>query len=356
MKRTLLAAASMLALASGAAQAQSNVTLFGLVDTGVEYVDGIGADDDSVTRMPTLAGSFASRWGMRGSEDLGGGLKALFHLEGGFGADSGVFQQSTGSLTRIFGRQQYIGLSGAWGEVTMGRLYSQLLWSILRTEPTVAQIYGSGAFELYLAVPRTDNAIAYRHKIGGVSFGALYSVGRNAGDGGSACPGEAPGDSGNCRQWSAHVSYDNPAGWGIGAWIDEANNPAGDAAFEYRALNGYFTVAKVKLSANYLDVGSDIALERKLWSIHAQYPITPKITIMGGYYDYDTDDSDNDSSMINLRVDYAFSKRTAAYLTAARMNNDDGAVRSASIGVIGATNTAPGENQNAFMIGLRHSF
>lgn len=355
MKHTVLAVASVLALAAGSAQAQ-NVTLFGLVDTGVEYVDGIGADDDSVLRMPTLAGSFASRWGMRGSEDLGGGLKAIFHLEGGFGADSGVFQQSTGSLTRIFGRQQYVGLQGAWGEVTMGRLYSQLLWSILRTEPTVAQIYGSGAFELFLAAPRTDNAIAYRHKISDVSFGALYSFGRTAGDGGGACPGEAPGDSSNCRQWSAHVSYDNPAGWGIGAWIDEANNAAGDQAFEYKALNGYFTVAKVKLSANFLDVGSDVAAERKLWSIHASYPLTPQITILGGYYDYDVDDSEDDSSMINLRIDYAFSKRTAAYLTAARIDNDGAATRSASIGVVGATNTAPGESQTAFMLGLRHSF
>lgn len=350
MRKTAIAATFGLALTAGAAQAQ-NVTLFGLVDTGVEYVNNIGPGGDSVFRMPTLAGSFASRWGMRGSEDLGGGLKALFHLEGGFGADSGVFQQAN----RIFGRQQYVGLSGSWGEVTMGRLYSQLLWSILRTEPTVAQIYGTGAFELFLAAPRTDNAIAYRHKISDVSFGALYSLGRdNPGAGG--CPGEAPGDRANCRQWSAHVSYDNPAGWGLGAWIDEANNADGDTAFEYKALNGYFTVAKVKLSANLLDVGSDIAAERKLWSIHATYPVTPQITVIGGYYDYDVDNSDDDSSMVNLRVDYAFSKRTAVYLTAARINNDGAATRSASIGVIGATPTGPGEGQTGVMIGLRHSF
>jgi predicted porin len=184
----------------------------------------------------------------------------------------------------------------------------------------------------------------------------LYSFGRTAGDGGGACPGEAPGDSSNCRQWSGHISYDNPAGWGVGAWIDEANNPAGDAVFEYRALNGYFTVAKVKLSANFLDVGSDVAAERKLWSIHASYPVTPQITVMGGYYDYDVENTDDDSSMINFRVDYAFSKRTAAYLTAARINNDCAATRSASIGVIGATPTGAGEGQTAVMIGLRHSF
>lgn len=355
MRKTAIAAAFGLAFTAGAAQAQ-NVTLFGLVDTGVEYVNNIGPGSDSVFRMPTIAGSFASRWGIRGSEDLGGGLKALFHLEGGFGADSGVFQQSTGSLTRIFGRQQYVGLAGPWGEVTMGRLYSQLLWSILRTEPTMAQIYGTGAFELFLAAPRTDNAIAYRHKISDVSFGALYSFGRTAGDGAGACVGEAAGDRSNCRQWSAHASYDNPAGWGVGAWIDEANNAAGDQAFEYKGLNGYFTVAKVKLSANLLDVGSEVAAERKLWSIHAAYPITPQITVEGGYYDYDVDNTDDDSSMVNFRLSYAFSKRTAAYLTAARISNDGAATRSASIGVIGATPTGPGEDQTAVMIGLRHSF
>lgn len=114
MKRSVLAAVSLLALAAGAAQAQ-NVTLYGLVDTGVERLDNVGAGEHDVYRMPTIAGSFASRWGMRGSEDLGGGLKAIFTLESGFAADSGAFQQGG----RIFGRQLFVGLQGGWGSITM---------------------------------------------------------------------------------------------------------------------------------------------------------------------------------------------------------------------------------------------
>ncbi len=64
--------------------AQSSVTLYGIIDTGVEYVSHANAAGDGVFRMPAITGSLPSRWGLRGVEDLGGGLKALFTLENGF--------------------------------------------------------------------------------------------------------------------------------------------------------------------------------------------------------------------------------------------------------------------------------
>jgi predicted porin len=360
MKRTLLAAASMLALAAGSAQAQSSVTLFGLVDTGVEYIDNIGPEGDSVVRMPTLAGSFASRWGVRGTEDLGGGLKANFILESGFGADSGVFQQGN----RMFGRQLYVGLSGNWGAVTLGRLYSQLLWTQIKTDPFMASVYGPGAFDTFLAGPRLDNAIAYNHKIGGLSFGAQYSLGRdNNGSASPGCAGEAAGDSSNCRAWSANLIYEG-AGWGVGGYLDEQNNALGETD-ERHSINGYFTLGKTKLMANYLvrDNENTVTVtpapsgESTLWSLGVSHPVTDKITFEAAYYDYDIDETDNDASMIVLRGSYAFSKRTATYLYLGHMMNDGNSALSASIGVLPSTSLPDlGEDQTAVMIGLRHSF
>ena len=68
--------ASLAACASGASHAQSSVTLYGIIDTGVEWVNNVGAKKSSVVRVPTLTGSIPSRWGLRGKEDLGNGLSA----------------------------------------------------------------------------------------------------------------------------------------------------------------------------------------------------------------------------------------------------------------------------------------
>lgn len=363
MNQSTIALASLLALACGTtqaqAQAQSSVTLYGLLDAAVERVDNVGAGGDSVVRMPTLAGSVASRWGLRGSEDLGDGLKAVFVLESGFGVDSGVPQQSTGTQTRLFGRQAYVGLSGSWGSFTMGRQYSQLFNVQPKTDPFLASAYGDGAFDLFLAGPRYDNAVSYGGKFGGLYVGALYSFGRTTGDGPAACPGEAAGDSDNCTAWSLGAMYEG-TGWGLGAWADEQNSAAGDPK-RYIGLNGYYVLGKTKLMANYLDIKDEQPLvdtKAQLWSLAVSHPVTEQITLEGAYYDYDLDDSDNDAQMFVVRANYAFSKRTTAYIYAAHLANDGTRAGSVSVGVVPTTSVLPaaGKGQTGFMVGLRHSF
>lgn len=78
---------------------------------GVEYVNNVGTTKSGLVRMPNLTGTVPSRWGVRGKEDLGGGLHAVFTLESGFAPDSGVSNQGG----RLFGRQANVGLSGPWG-------------------------------------------------------------------------------------------------------------------------------------------------------------------------------------------------------------------------------------------------
>jgi len=107
MKLNTIATASLLAAAATGANAQTNVTLYGVIDTGVEYITNVGGGD-SLTRMPTLTGGqLPSRFGFRGTEDMGGGLKAVFTLESGFAPDQGTLNQGG----RIFGRQVLISTS-----------------------------------------------------------------------------------------------------------------------------------------------------------------------------------------------------------------------------------------------------
>jgi general bacterial porin, GBP family len=120
-KTTLLAAAAL--LAAGAAQAQSTVTLYGLLDLGLnQYKAGSNSGGASVWKLNdgVVNGLNGSRWGIRVSEDLGGGLKANAVAESGLSADTGALGQ--GGLA--FGRQVFVGLSQAsLGELRVGRQY-----------------------------------------------------------------------------------------------------------------------------------------------------------------------------------------------------------------------------------------
>lgn len=119
MKKTLLAAA-LLAGFAGVAQAETSVTLYGIIDTGIGYnkISG-GPDAVNGSRFGMINGvQNGSRWGLRGSEDLGDGLRAVFQLESGFDSGNGKSAQNG----RLFDRQATIGLaSDSWGQLDFGR-------------------------------------------------------------------------------------------------------------------------------------------------------------------------------------------------------------------------------------------
>lgn len=135
-------AATLGAALSAAAQAETSVTLYGLIDTGISYTRINGSYTDpktgvttgsGVSRMGATTGTTAgSRWGLRGKEDLGGGLYAMFQLESGFDSRNGSSLQEN----RLFGREATIGLGSAeWGEfrfdanTTWARAISRACWA-----------------------------------------------------------------------------------------------------------------------------------------------------------------------------------------------------------------------------------
>ncbi|KXV03880.1 porin [Caballeronia megalochromosomata] len=129
MKKNLIvtAIAALAASFAGAANAQSSVTLYGLIDTGLTFVNNVANPNPNQSNAKTnfhglTSGNLQeSRWGLRGSEDLGGGMKAIFTLESGFNVDNG--QSNNG----LFGRQAFVGLSSDVGTVTLGRQYDSVV-------------------------------------------------------------------------------------------------------------------------------------------------------------------------------------------------------------------------------------
>ncbi len=120
MKKTLMVAA-LTGVFATAAHAQSSVTLYGLIDAGITYTNN---QDGHINFKMTSGSVNGSRWGLRGSEDLGGGLKAIFTLENGFNIANGKLGQNG----REFGRQAFVGLSSnQYGAVTLGRQYDSVV-------------------------------------------------------------------------------------------------------------------------------------------------------------------------------------------------------------------------------------
>jgi predicted porin len=164
------------ALVSLNAHAQSSVTLYGVIDEGIDYVNNSGGHSLWRMRDGTYDGVYGSRWGLKGTEDLGGGLSALFKLESGFSTENGQMRQGG----RLFGRQAYVGLSDArFGTVTLGRQYDSVV-DYLQPLTAPGQLGGplvhAGDIDNTDNSFRVDNAIKYASpKIGGLTFGGLYS-------------------------------------------------------------------------------------------------------------------------------------------------------------------------------------
>lgn len=358
-----LLATLLLGAAGAAAQP---VTLYGIVDTGIEHLNHVGAAGASLTRVPSLTGSVPSRVGLRGGDDLGGGLRAVFTLESGFAPDAGTLAQGG----RLFGRQAWVGLAGTWGTLSFGRQYSMLFWSLLEADILGPNIYSSGSLDSAIPNARVDNAVAYRGTFGALMVGATYSLGRdtvNAGPSpaGTNCPGESSTDSRACRQWSALAKYDRPA-WGAALAIDEQRGGPGafgglvSSALTDRRVsaNGYAKrgAHKVALGLVRRDNQGNVATPRSdLWYVGASSALSPRVTLEGQVFRLSFDGSNDAATLLAARGFYHFSPRTATYLTAGSIDNDGNLALSASAGGPGGDPVA-GAAQLGVMVGLRHVF
>jgi predicted porin len=360
-----VSAAAALAVAGAPAAAQSNVTLYGVVDVAVETLNNVGGAGDRLTRMPSLTGYLPSRFGLRGSEDLGGGLRAVFTLENGFAPDQGTSNQGG----RLFGRQAWVGLAGAWGQLAVGRQYTALFWSLLDADIMGPGLYSSGSLDSYIPNARTDNALAYQGRFGGFTLGATYSFGRdtvNAGPSpaGTNCAGENPNDSKACRQWSVLAKYDSPR-FGLAAAIDEIRGGAGAFAGLTRSdltdtravLNGYLKLGPHKLAAGIVrrdnEASATTPKSDLMWL--AGSAVFGAFTFDAQLFQLDFKDSDNGALLPVVRGTYRFTRRTAVYATAAVIDNKGALAFSVSGGGPGGLPLAGG-SQTGIGAGLLHAF
>jgi predicted porin len=216
MKKKIIASC-VLGGACVAAQAQSSVTLYGIVDNGLSLQNSatsLGSTSGGRSLVKMTSGVWAgSRFGLKGSEDLGGGTKAIFSLEAGFNSANGT-SQFTGGL---FTRQSWVGLTDSrFGTLTAGRQYTAYYTILAPWSPTtwLTGYFGAhpGDIDSLDNIYRANNSLVYQSPtIGGFTFGASYALGGVAG---SVNAGST---------WTAGLQYANGP-FGIGAAFERVNN------------------------------------------------------------------------------------------------------------------------------------
>jgi predicted porin len=362
MKKTLCSAAALMCgVAASAAQAQTSVQVYGIVDSGVAYLTNVNAAGDNMVKMPSLTSSFPSRVGFRGTEDLGNGLQAFFVLENGLAMDTGTQQQGN----RLFGRQANVGLKGSWGSITLGRQLNMTYISALKTDVLGPHLFAIGSIDPYLPNARSDNAIGYMGNFSGFVVGATWSFGRDAsaagGPAATNCAGEVAGNAKACRQYTTLLGYETKA-WGLNTSYDRMYGNTGAAGgltssanTDIRTtVNGYLMIGPTKIGGGVVDRETNASTGRvdsDLYYLGVSHPIGA-YTIDAQVARRDTKDSSSDVNMLVARLTYNFSKRTAVYTAIGRMDNKGAsAVALDAGGTVGA-----GLAQNGVMVGLRHTF
>jgi predicted porin len=364
MRKKLLASAIVAALASSSAYAQTGLTLYGNVDASVVSASGIGPTSDH--RISFGEGNWApSVWGVKGTEDLGGGMRAHFRLEGGYNSGNGAI--ANGGTTGTFSRMANVGISGPFGSFTAGLNLSPFVAAYLSTLGLAGTNFYVPALSLHrdgtvlnaLAVPvsaatgGTDadpalnttggffipNSVAYSlpsELLMGATASVMYAF------------GGVPGDSGANRFVSGNVGY----AFGDLNVIAAASDR--DAQYRQYLVGASVPIGAVKLAASYVRFKPETGDATSTYTVGAQMNLMPNTSVG---INYARNNGIGTPSIANISAVYALSKTTNIY--AAFNRGSDGAASSYSGLVDAATSPltlAQAGSSNAFIIGLQKGF
>jgi len=391
MKKLPLAFAALVAVA-GIAKAQSSVTMYGVADDG--FVVNTNSGGKHLYALTSSGAIQNSRWGLRGEEDLGGGVKAIFKLENGFDINTGKLSQ--GGLE--FGRNAFVGVQSPYGTVTLGRQYDSVVDYIGEFE--VGDQWG-GAFTAHTGDIdnvnnsfRTNNSVKYASpSYAGITFQGMYSFGGVAGSAGrdQVFSFGIGYKSGPLAMGAAYLNVRNPnvSFFGnsnqnaISSNVSNLSSPVtsgygsantyqvigGGAAYTFGAatIGGTYTNTKFyNLGSSYASpfAGQTGAFNNA--EVNFKYQLTPAF-LVGTAYDYTRASEIAGTSaaqyhQASLGFDYFLSKRTDAYVI--------GVYQRASGTTLSATGTTPvpavaaitgltastNQNQFAARVGIRTRF
>lgn len=355
MKKTLVALAAL--SASAGAFAQSSVTLYGILDASVGYVNKANTAGKSATYMSDSALQ-SSYWGLRGSEDVGGGLKVNFNLQSDVRTDTGAGNAD------MFRREAHVALASAtYGELRLGRTMSPAIANAQGGVVTPGNSIGvSSAVATGTSADFfTKNAITYYSPVlAGLRATLQYA------------PGEVAGDSAKARKVAGSLVYtDGGLRLGIGAQQVEGSD--GKNSRDWYNVNGQYTWGALKLGAGWYkvdqgdttdttttnaDVGRATASNGTAtipvpsshgYNVSVGYQINPQAIVSATYVH-----NNQDSSLLNLQARYALSKRTTTYAMIGMADNGAKGVNFTPY--MYAASGVANKKQSALVLGMIHAF
>jgi predicted porin len=370
-----LACASLGFGASDAA-AQSTVSMYGHVDASVVSSRSGAPGAGTVTSIASGVGS-ASRWGLRGVEDLGGGMKALFQLELGFDLDTGAFKAFTGDYASAtptaptgapatgFNRRSVVGLETEYGTLVIGREYTPLFYTAVATDTILGAQYIGNIQSLtsLLGGPersaRNSNSLAYTSpSMGGFRFRAAYGLGSESAGGVGRPPknanrfigvgGEYIGGgltvSGSLQRVSVPLTAGTPAAFTF-------NTKRTDMALGTRYVFGNYSVSAGHFRVKGPVDGSDTWLGGSFTfgpnTLYAQMQRIRQDNAAG---------AERQATILGLTFTHALSKRTTVYTSYGRTSNNATGQFALLANDTVFPAGAPGAKPSAWAIGLRHAF
>ncbi|EEA03079.1 porin Gram-negative type [Burkholderia sp. H160] len=381
MKLKVIVAATFVAWAA-VAHAQSSVTLYGAIDTGLLYQSTNAPNFQSKLNLGHVyelkdSGILPSYWGLKGTEDIGGGYKVNFRLQGAFTSTNGKFGlgDTPGSAT-IFNQQATLGVSGPFGSIDAGRQITPMIYAMADTDVRNFRYFGS-IFTAWLGLGQAagwqgtstngpfgalydSNAIVYQSpKFYGVSLALEYA------------PGGVPGQFQGGTRESAVLRYSN---YGLnlsavyynghdtnpftttptGAVITAPSTGLDNNRFYY--FGAMYTFHDLSVSTSY-SIGKNPANsgqdDFEMISGGLGYQFTPFLKVTSGfYYLKDRNVSSNQSDLYAVGAEYSLSKSTLAYVQVGHVNNRGKMSQTITYGAP----VPEGTSSTAAMIGIRHTF
>lgn len=383
MKASVCSLSGLVAMifAVNAMASDSSVVLYGVIDEGMDYTNNSGGQSLWHMQDGTYDGVYGSRWGLKGNEDLGAGLSAIFKLESGFSVENGQSRQ--GGL--LFGRQAYMGLSDTrFGTLTFGRQYDSVvdyLQPVSGPGNLAGPITHASDIDNVINSFRVDNSIKYASpKINGLTFGGLYSFTNT----------NAPG-RGTTGLWSVGANY-SFNGLNVAAAYLFAKNPAvllpdgnylpnttgsaigASGPFSYvgspsnqqvYGIGASYIIGSALVGLDYTDTkfnnanGTTGTVKFDNYEVYARYSFTPS-WYAGAVYTYTHGNVGYNQvipvyQQIGLATSYSLSKQTAIYAMAVWQRVGAGATNAAVLNG-GAGLASSNNHQIATRIGFYHLF
>lgn len=383
MKKTF--AAALLTALAASAQAQSSVTLYGRLDAGLEYMSGVptgsaanGSSTASTHRFRAESGNWGtSLWGLKGVEDLGGGYKAVFQLEGGFNTMTGSGPGGGG----LFDRWATVGIANLnYGTLLVGRelFIANGVWNF---DPFGQSSWSSGSLVRGRNWPASSNNISYQSpKIGGFDVYGQYSLS-------NATNWNGNGSTPQGREAGLQVTY-TTALFQLRGMYDEIRNPRNGTLYggnlnganeqnvgagpfaasrEYTAaLNVFLGAVKVQgafqairsSGAQNVLPGQPTTLDHEWGGVTWQ--ATPAAALIAAAYHVNGNNGAGNATIYTVGGSYKLSKRTLVDIQAASVRNSKAAnfgLSANNPGTAAATgNPLPGQSQTGVYAGIQHSF